>query len=153
MSDKLDGYEEKKILKDNEYENNNNKNEELDNLLNEALLMNSNKEDEETKNMILTIQNMKDYNKKRISQCLIIKNKLKSLTQENNSLKNKLGENNNLISIRNDQETDICLGNDINQSIIRIFPLEIVLQDFAAIFRCCNSQCSPKSSAPKTHDL
>ena len=59
---------------------------------------------------------MKDYNKKRISQCLIIKNKLKSLTQENNSLKNKLGENNNLINIRNDQETDICLGNDINQS-------------------------------------
>ena len=116
MSDKLDGYEEKKILKDNEYENNNNKNEELDNLLNEALLMNANEEDEETKNMILTIQNMKDYNKKRISQCLIIKNKLKSLTQENNSLKNKLGENNNLISIRNDQETDICLGNDINQS-------------------------------------
>ena len=27
-------------------------------------------------------------------------------------------------------------------NIIRIFPLEIVLQDFAAIFRCCNSQYS-----------
>jgi hypothetical protein len=105
--EKLDGQEEKINLKVNEFENNNNKNEELDNLLNEALLMNANEEDEETKNMILTIQNMKDYNKKRISQCLIINNKLKSLTQENNSLKNKLGENNNLINIRDDQETDI----------------------------------------------
>ena len=114
--EKLDGQEEKINLKVNEFENNNNKNEELDNLLNEALLMNANEEDEETKNMILTIQNMKDYNKKRISQCLIINNKLKSLTQENNSLKNKLGENNNLINIRDDQETDICLGNDNNLS-------------------------------------
>lgn len=116
MPEKLDEYEDKIKLKVNEYENNNNKNEELDNLLNEALLMNANEEDEETKSMILTIQNMKDYNKKRISQCLIINNKLKSLTQENNSLKNKLVENNNLINIRDDQETDICLGNDNNLS-------------------------------------
>lgn len=116
MPEKLDEYEEKINLKVNEYENNNNKNEELDNLLNEALLINANEEDEETKSMILTIQNMKDYNKKRISQCLIINNKLKSLTQENNSLKNKLGENNNLINIRDDQETDIFLGNDNNLS-------------------------------------
>ena len=40
--------------------------------------------------MIETIKNIKDLQKKRISQCLIINNKLKSLILENNSLHNQL---------------------------------------------------------------
>jgi kinesin family protein 2/24 len=52
------------------------KEEELDKILNETLLMNINSEDEETKKMISTIQNINNNQKKRISQCLIISHNL-----------------------------------------------------------------------------
>ena len=67
------------------------KEEELDEILNETILiMNKNQEDEESKKMIDTIKNIKNEQKKRISQCLIINNKLKSLLQENAQLHNQL---------------------------------------------------------------
>ena len=65
--------------------------EELDEILNETLLiMGRNQDDSESKNMIDTIKNIKNEQKKRISQCLIINNKLKSLLQENSQLQNQL---------------------------------------------------------------
>ena len=74
----------------NEY-NNFKKEEQLDQILNETLsVLNRNQDDEESKKMIETIKNIKDLQKKRISQCLIINNKLKSLILENNSLHNQL---------------------------------------------------------------
>ena len=74
----------------NEY-NNFKKEEQLDQILNETLsVLNINQDDEESKKMIETIKNIKDLQKKRISQCLIINNKLKSLILENNSLHNQL---------------------------------------------------------------
>ena len=74
----------------NEY-NNFKKEEQLDQILNETLsVLDRNQDDEESKKMIETIKNIKDLQKKRISQCLIINNKLKSLILENNSLHNQL---------------------------------------------------------------
>ena len=107
---KLNEYELKKEIN---IINENNNNEELDKLLNEALIMNINKNDEETKNMLISIQNIKDKNKKRISQCLIINNKLKTLIDENNLLNNKLSQiniaNNNIINNNNQkQEPPTC---------------------------------------------
>ena len=65
--------------------------EELDEILNETLLiMGRNQDDGESKKMIDTIKNIKNEQKKRISQCLIINNKLKSLLQENSQLQNQL---------------------------------------------------------------
>ena len=52
--------------------------------------MNRYQDDEESKKMIETIKNIKNEQKKRISQCLIINNKLKSLLQENAQLHNQL---------------------------------------------------------------
>ena len=66
------------------------KEEELDKILNETLLMNINSEDEETKKMISTIQNINNNQKKRISQCLIINNKLKALSEQNYLLQNQI---------------------------------------------------------------
>jgi len=83
------------LAKDNtiNIENNqidNQKEKELDKILNETLLMNLNSEDEETKKMISTIQNINDNQKKRISQCLIINNKLKALSEQNYLLQNQI---------------------------------------------------------------
>ena len=61
-------------------------NEELDKILNETILLYINNEDEETKKMILTIQNSKNIDKKRVSLLMIINSKLKSLIEENNFL-------------------------------------------------------------------
>ena len=67
------------------------KEEELDEILNETLLVVDRiQDDEESKKMIETIKNIKNEQKKRISQCLIINNKLKSLLQENTQLHNQL---------------------------------------------------------------
>ena len=52
--------------------------------------MGRNQDDSESKKMIDTIKNIKNEQKKRISQCLIINNKLKSLLQENSQLQNQL---------------------------------------------------------------
>ena len=94
IQERLDEYEAKqKQSLNNFYENERNKkkDEELDEILNETLLvMNRNQDDEESKKMIETIKNIKNEQKKRISQCLIINNKLKSLLQENAQLHNQL---------------------------------------------------------------
>ena len=94
IQERLDEYEAKqKENLNNYYENERNKkkDEELDEILNETLLvMNRNQDDEESKKMIETIKNIKNEQKKRISQCLIINNKLKSLLQENAQLHNQL---------------------------------------------------------------
>ena len=97
---KLDEYESKQrqneIMNKNKLnelyeEEKNGKDEELDEILNETLLViNRNQDDEESKRMIETIKNIKDEQKKRISQCLIINNKLKSLLQEKAQLNNQL---------------------------------------------------------------
>jgi hypothetical protein len=81
---------EKEFIKSSFNKDNiNNKDEELDKILNDTLL-NINPEDEESKKMMSTIENMKNNDKKRISQCLIINNKLKSLLRENAELHNQL---------------------------------------------------------------
>ena len=82
--------EQNKLNSQNEIEKKR-KEEELDEILNETLLvMDRNQEDEESRKMIETIKNIKNEQKKRISQCLIINNKLKSLLQENAQLHNQL---------------------------------------------------------------
>ena len=97
IQDKLDEYEEKQRQMEINRLNASNdiekmkKEEELDEILNETILaMNRNQDDEESKKMIDTIKNIKNEQKKRISQCLIINNKLKSLLQENAQLHNQL---------------------------------------------------------------
>ena len=97
IQEKLDEYEAKqRQLEINRLNASNDiekmkKEEELDEILNETILiMNKNQEDEESKKMIDTIKNIKNEQKKRISQCLIINNKLKSLLQENAQLHNQL---------------------------------------------------------------
>ena len=82
--------EQNKLNSQNEIEKKR-KEEELDEILNETLLvMDRNQDDEESRKMIETIKNIKNEQKKRISQCLIINNKLKSLLQENAQLHNQL---------------------------------------------------------------
>ena len=82
--------EQNKLNSQNEIEKKR-KEEELDEILNETLLvMDRNQEDEESRKMIETVKNIKNEQKKRISQCLIINNKLKSLLQENAQLHNQL---------------------------------------------------------------
>ena len=97
IQDKLDEYEAKQRQMEINRLNASNdiekmkKEEELDEILNETILvMNRNQDDEESKKMIDTIKNIKNEQKKRISQCLIINNKLKSLLQENAQLHNQL---------------------------------------------------------------
>ena len=68
--------EQNKLGSQNEIEKKR-KEEELDEILNETLLvMDRNQDDEESRKMIETIKNIKNEQKKRISQCLIINNKL-----------------------------------------------------------------------------
>ena len=88
-----------KDSKDINLERDNNSNEELDKILNETVLLTLTPKDEESKKMITTIENMNNNNKKRLSQCLIINNKLKSLSEENNFLQSQvesLQKSNNL---------------------------------------------------------
>ena len=102
IQDKLTEYEtkqkqaliENKLKKNYSKENEKSgfkKEEEIDLILNETLsVLDRNQDDEESKKMIETIKNIQNSDKKRISQCLIINNKLKSLIQENTLLQNKL---------------------------------------------------------------
>ena len=87
LKNKIEKEKGKEFNKDNN--ENNNKDEELDKILNDTLL-NINPEDEESKKMMTTVENMKNNDKKRISQCLIINNKIKSLSEENNLLHSQL---------------------------------------------------------------
>ena len=98
-----------------EENNKENKDEELDQILNEILLTNINPNDEESNKMISTLKNIKNNDKKRISQCLIINNKLKSLAEENNILHSQLlsikrgnNINNNLNSANNTSNICFC---------------------------------------------
>lgn len=91
-----------------------NKEEEIDKILNDALVLNINLEDEETKKMISTIENIKNNQQKRISKCLVIYNKLKSLSEENCLLHNQMSskqkeiKNKNIINMNNNLS-----GNDL----------------------------------------
>jgi len=113
--------EQNKLGSQNEIEKKR-KEEELDEILNETLLvMDRNQDDEESRKMIETIKNIKNEQKKRISQCLIINNKLKSLLQENEQLHNQLllskKENeiiNNTNSNFNKTNTSIMNNNNSN---------------------------------------
>ena len=85
------------------------KEEEIDKILNDTLILNINLEDEETKKMISTIENIKNKQQKRISKCLVIYNKLKSLSEENcllhNQMSSKKKEKENIINM-NDNLSD-----------------------------------------------
>ena len=82
---------ENKIQEDiGKMHNQSNKEDHLDKLLNEILMWNVNDEDEENKKMIDTLEKIKNNDKRRISQCMIINNKIKSLYEENNLLHNQL---------------------------------------------------------------
>ena len=99
-------------INENEYR----KEEELDRILNETILMYINNEDEESKKMISTLKNIKNNQKKRISQCLIINNKLKSLTEENILLQNQLEsmkKSINLMNTNNNLSSSLNLNNCI----------------------------------------
>ena len=85
-----------------------NKEDELDILLNKALLKIISVEDEEVKKIITKIQNIKDIHKKRINQVLIINDKLKSLIEENYSL------NNQLLSTKKDTNTNNSINNRVS---------------------------------------
>ena len=78
------------LITNNEEKNKLNENKDLEILFNEIILMGVKQDDEDTNNIINKIQNIRDINEKRKSQCLIIKNKLKLLYEENALLRNKL---------------------------------------------------------------
>ena len=97
IQEKIDGYEFRKyntkkksnlnIINEN---NNINKNEELDKLLNDEIIMNNNLKNEETKKIFSSFENINDIPINTIGQSLLIK--IKSLLEENNLLKNKLSK-------------------------------------------------------------
>ena len=97
IQEKIDGYELRKyntkkksnlnIINENY---NINKNEELDKLLNDEILMNNNLKNEETKKIFSSFENINDIPINTIGQSLLIK--IKSLLEENNLLKNKLSK-------------------------------------------------------------
>ena len=97
IQEKIDGYEFRKyntkkksnlnIINENY---NINKNEELDKLLNDEIIMNNNLKNEETKKIFSSFENIKDIPINTIGQSLLIK--IKSLLEENNLLKNKLSK-------------------------------------------------------------
>ena len=87
LKEKIKLFESQKIYKENEDSDNLS---ELDKLLNESILLYINAEDDEAKKMIATVQNIKNINKKRVSQCFIINSKLKTLIEENNFLHNQI---------------------------------------------------------------
>jgi hypothetical protein len=89
--------------------NQSNKEEELDKLLNEILMWNVNDEDEENKKMIDTLEKIKNNDKRRISQCMIINNKIKSLYEENNLLHNQL------LSLQKEANESKSLNDNLNK--------------------------------------
>ena len=102
IQEKIDGYELRKYKYNNKKksnlniinENNNiNRNEELDKLLNDEILINNNLKNEESKKIFSSFENIKDIPINTISQSLLIK--IKSLLEENNLLKNKLSKKKN----------------------------------------------------------
>ena len=116
-SENSENLKKEDIIKDS-YEKNKEQNQgqeqELDKLLNEILLTNTNPDDEESQKMILTLQNIKNNDKKRISQCLIINNILKSLSEEKNLLNNqllslqKVNKNNLNLNMNNTDNNCFC---------------------------------------------
>ena len=117
IQERLDEYESKQkqyLNKIEQDKNNYKKEEDLDEILNETILaMNRNQNDEESKKMIDTIKNIKNGQKKRISQCLIINNKIKSLLQENAELHNQLALNKKEYEINSNTNSNL---NNTNMS-------------------------------------
>ena len=117
IQERLDEYESKQKQYLNKIEKDKNKykaEEDLDEILNETILaMNRNQDDEESKKMIDTIKNIKNEQKKRISQCLIINNKIKSLLQENAELHNQLASSKKDNEINNNTNSNL---NNTNMS-------------------------------------
>ena len=117
IQERLDEYESKQKQYLNKIEKDKNKykaEEDLDEILNETILaMNRNQDDEESKKMIDTIKNIKNEQKKRISQCLIINNKIKSLLQENADLHNQLASSKKDNEINNNTNSNL---NNTNMS-------------------------------------
>ena len=100
-----------KLSINNQAENiNQNNDQEVDRLLNEGIALIANEDCDENKLAISTLKNIKNGNKKRISQCMIINNKLKGLLEENKLLHNQL-------LIRN-KDKDNCINsvNNVNKS-------------------------------------
>ena len=84
------------IIGDNNY-----KDEELDLILNSILLKVINPRDEESKRLLNSLQNINNNQKKRVTQCKIIDEKLKLILKENNLLHNhmsKLKNDNNILN-------------------------------------------------------
>ena len=101
---------ENKIQEDiGKMHNQSNKEEQLDKLLNEILMWNVNDEDEENKKMIDTLEKIKNNDKRRISQCMIINNKIKSLYEENNLLHNQL------LSLQKEANESKSLNDNLNK--------------------------------------
>ena len=86
------------IIGDNNY-----KDEELDIILNRILLKVIDPKDEESKKLLNSLQNINNSQKKRVTQCKIIDEKLQLLLKENNLLHNRMpkmkNENNALNNI------------------------------------------------------
>ena len=61
--------------------------------------------------MINTLENIKNNDKKRISQCLIINNKIKSLYEENNLLHNQL------LSLQKENNINKSINNNLNNTL------------------------------------
>ena len=101
---------ENKIQEDiGKMHNQSNKEEQLDKLLNEILMWNSNDEDEENRKMIDTLEKIKNNDKRRISQCMIINNKIKSLYEENILLHNQL------LSLQKEANESKSLNDNLNK--------------------------------------
>jgi hypothetical protein len=86
---------------------NNYKDEELDIILNSILLKVINPKDEESKKLLNSLQNIKNNQKKRVTQCKIIDEKLKLLLKENNLLHNRMSKMKNENNVLNNINSNI----------------------------------------------
>ena len=90
------------IIGDNNY-----KDEELDIILNSILLKVINPKDEESKKLLNSLQNINNSQKKRVTQCKIIDEKLKLLLKENNLLHNRMSKMKNENNVLNNINSNI----------------------------------------------
>ena len=83
------------------------KDEELDIILNNILLRIINPKDEESKKLLNSLQNINNNQKKRVTQCKIIDEKLKLLLKENNLLHNRMSKMKNENNVLNNITSNI----------------------------------------------
>ena len=83
------------------------KDEELDLILNSILLKVINPKDEESKKLLNSLQNINNSQKKRVTQCKIIDEKLKLLLKENNLLHNRMSKMKNENNVLNNINSNI----------------------------------------------